>query len=185
MPGTGSSSTSSTDPGDVADAAANRDWLHAGRVGRPHGLDGSFLVAEPNAALLRASKTVRLGDADRKIVRFAGHDTRLILRIEGCADREAADALRGQTLQVSRTSAPKLDEDEWWAEDLEGLSVLDGERKVGTVSRLLALPSCEVLEVTRDAGGDPLLVPLVSDAVRRVDIERGQIDIDLQFLGEE
>ena len=185
MPGTASSSTSSTDSVEVADAAANRDWLHAGRVGRPHGLDGSFLVAEPNAALLRASKTVRLGDTDRTIVRLAGHDTRLILRIEGCSDREAADALRGRTLLIARTSAPELDADEWWAEDLEGLAVLDGERRVGTVSRLLALPSCEVLEVLRDGGGDPLLIPLVSDAVRQVDLERGHVDVDLEFLGEE
>jgi len=48
----------------------------------------------------------------------------------------------------------------------------------------LTLPSCEVLEVERAQGGDPLLVPLVSDAVRLVDVERREIDIDLAFLGE-
>ena len=53
------------------------------------------------------------------------------------------------------------------------------------VTRLLALPSCEVLEVARAAGGDALLVPLVSDAVRGVDLERRVIDVDLHFLGEE
>lgn len=168
----------------MAGAAADREWLQAGRVGRPHGLDGSFLVAQPNAALLRAADTVRVADADRVIERLAGHDARLILRVEGCSDRDAADALRGQTLLVSRENAPKLEEDEWWAEDLEGLAVHDGDRRVGVVTRLLALPSCEVLEVQREGGGDPLLVPLISDAVRMVDLERQQIDIDLQFLGE-
>ena len=39
------------------------------------------------------------------------------------------------------------------------------------------LPSCEVLEV-----GD-LLIPLVSDAVRDVDVAGGRIDVDLEFLG--
>jgi 16S rRNA processing protein RimM len=169
----------------VADAAADRDWLHAGRVGRPHGLDGSFLVAEPNASLLRASKKVKIGDAECAIARLAGHDQRLILRLEGCADREGAEALRGKSLLVARGSAPQLGEDEWWAEDLEGLAVRDGDREVGIVSRLLALPSCEVLEVKRADGGEPLLVPLVSDAVRQVDVEQGHVDIDLQFLGEE
>lgn len=141
-------------------------------------------MAQPNAALLRAADTVRVADADRVIERLAGHDARLILRVAGCSDRDAADALRGQTLLVSREHAPKLEEDEWWAEDLEGLAVHDGDRRVGTVTRLLALPSCEVLEVQREGGGDPLLVPLISDAVRMVDLERQQIDIDLQFLGE-
>jgi 16S rRNA processing protein RimM len=169
----------------VADAAADRAWLHAGRVGRPHGLDGSFLVAEPNAVLLRATEKVKLADGERAIERIAGHDTRLILRLAGCDDREAAEALRGQTLLVARGKAPELEQDEWWAEDLEGLTVADGERVVGTVRRLLGLPSCEVLEVERSAGGDPLLVPLVSDAVRTVDLDAQRIDIDLQFLGEE
>lgn len=169
----------------MADAAAEREWLHAGRVGRPHGLDGSFLVTEPNAVLLRASGTVLVSGVERAIARLAGHDRRLILRLEGCADRDAAEALRGQALLVARADAPELEPDEWWAEDLEGLIVRDGTRTVGTVRRLLALPSCEVLEVERDEGGQPLLVPLVSDAVRVVDLERRLIDVDLEFLGEE
>jgi 16S rRNA processing protein RimM len=159
--------------------------LYAGRVGRPHGLDGSFLVAEPNAQLLRAADTVKLADGEFTIDRLAGHDTRLILRLEGCGDREAVESLRGQTLFVARGLAPALEADEWWAEDLEGLAVVDGERNVGTVLRLLALPSCELLEVQRREGGEPLLVPLVSDAVRTVDLTLKRIDVDLQFLGEE
>lgn len=169
----------------MADAAAEREWLHAGRVGRPHGLDGSFLVAEANPALLRVTDTVMVSDRERAIERLAGHDARLILRLEGCADRDAAEALRGQALLVARAHAPELDKDEWWAEDLEGLSVYDGDREVGSVTRLLALPSCEVLEVARGEGGEPLLVPLISDAVRAVDLERGRVDVDLGFLGEE
>ena len=47
----------------------------------------------------------------------------------------------------------------------------DGGRAVGTVRRLLALPSCEVLEVERADGGGDLLVPLVTDAVRAVDLD--------------
>ena len=62
----------------------------------------------------------------------------------------------------------------------------DGDEEVGVVSRLLELPSCEVLEVARrdDPDRPALLVPLIADAVRDVDVERGVIDIDLRFLGE-
>jgi ribosomal 30S subunit maturation factor RimM len=42
-----------------------------------------------------------------------------------------------------------------------------------------------VLEVARGDGEADLLVPLVSDAVRDVDVERRQIDVDLRFLGED
>jgi 16S rRNA processing protein RimM len=107
------------------------------------------------------------------------------VRLNGHADRDAAEALRGQQLMVPRAAAPELEDEEWWAEDLEGCSVHDAGRPVGTVTRLLALPSCEVLEV--DRGGDApvaLLVPLIRDAVRSVDVERREIDVDLAFLGE-
>jgi 16S rRNA processing protein RimM len=165
-------------------ARPQAEWLAAGRVGRPHGLDGSFHVTAPRAALLVLGTTVRVGDAELEIVRRAGTDQRPILRLAGHAGREAAEALRGVDLLVRRIDAPPLDEDEWYAEDLEGCRVVDGPAEVGTVSGLLVLPSCEALEVTRAGGGD-LLVPLVRDAVRSVDIEEGVIDVDLAFLGEQ
>ena len=59
-----------------------------------------------------------------------------------------------------------------------------GIAKSGVVVRLLALPSCEVLEVGRSDDGPDLLVPLVRDAVRDVDLDRRVIDVDLRFLGE-
>jgi 16S rRNA processing protein RimM len=164
--------------------AETEHWLRAGVVGRPHGLDGSFHVVDPVASLLEMGTEVRLNDVRREIVRVAGHDARPIVRLEGCDDRTAAEALRGQELFVARTHAPDLEEDEWWATDLEGCAVRDGDREVGVVARLLALPSCEVLEVTRAGGAPDLLVPLVRDAVRDVDLDERVIDVDLQFLGE-
>jgi 16S rRNA processing protein RimM len=153
-------------------------------VGSPHGLDGSFHVTRPRAELLSLGTTVFVDGSERLIARRAGTDRRLILRLEGCEDRDAATQLRGRELLVPRERAPQLEPEEWWAEDLEGCSVQDGQRAVGTVQRLLALPSCEVLEVARVDGGPALLVPLVRDAVRSVDIDRREIDIDLRFLGE-
>lgn len=159
-------------------------WLRAGRIGGPHGLDGSFHVKQAVPGLLSLGAEVLVHERPRRIVRRAGHDAGVILRLEGCEDRAAAAALRDAELLVSRTLAPPLPADEWWAEDLEGCTVLDGEVAVGTVARLLALPSCEVLEVDRGGGGAALLVPLIADAVRSVDVAAQRIDVDLAFLGE-
>ena len=158
-------------------------WLHAGRVGRPHGLDGSFHVTRPNVQLLESAGRVLVDGRELEITRRAGTASRLILRLEDHDDRAAAELLRGKDLLVQRAQAPELGPDEWWAEDLIGCSVRDGDRAVGTVMRLVELPSCEVLEVERPGRGE-LLVPLVSDAVREVDLERRTIDVDLRFLGE-
>lgn len=160
------------------------DWLPAGRVGRPHGLDGSFHVTRPRAVLLPLGGTVRVGELQTTITRRAGTDERPIVRVEGVASREAIEALRGAELRCPRAQAPALGEDEFWAEDFEGCRVVDGDREVGTVRRLVGLPSCEVLEVDRAGGAGELLVPLVRDAVRSVDLEAGLIDVDLAFLGE-
>ena len=159
------------------------EWLLAGRVGRPHGLDGSFHVTRPNAQLLQAADSVVVDDRELEITRRAGTDRRVILRLQGHDDLAAVEALRGKDLLVPRTVAPELGPDEWWAEDLAGCTVHDGDREVGTVRRMFELPSCEVLEVERSGGGD-LLVPLVTDAVREVDLDRRTIDVDLRFLGE-
>jgi 16S rRNA processing protein RimM len=159
------------------------DWLLAGRVGRPHGLDGSFHVTQPNSQLLQAAATVVVDDRELDITRRAGTDRRVILRLRDHEDRAAAEALRGKDLLVPRLVAPELGPDEWWAEDLAGCAVHDGDRDVGRVRRMFELPSCEVLEVERAEGGD-LLVPLVTDAVREVDLDRRTIDVDLRFLGE-
>lgn len=160
-------------------------WLRAGRVGRPHGLDGSFYVREPTPLLLELGMEVMVGGRERRIVRRAGDDRRPIVRLEGCEEPQAVEALRGEHLMVRRSEAPELEVDEWWEEDLVGCRVHDAGREVGTVRRLLGLPSVDVLEVARGDGGPDLLVPLVGDAVRTVDVNQGTIDVDLRFLGAE
>jgi 16S rRNA processing protein RimM len=130
---------------------------------------------------LPAGAAVTVAGAVREIVRRSGTDQRPILRLDGCETRESAEALRGEALLVARDSLPALGEDEWWPEELEGCRVRDGDRTIGVVTGVRALPSCEVLEVAREDGGE-LLVPLVRDAVRAVDVERRDIDVDMAFL---
>ena len=70
------------------------------------------------------------------------------------------------------------DDHEYWASDLVGCTVFDGAREVGVVSRMVALPSCEALEVGE------ALIPMVRDAIRSIDVERRRIDVDMEFVGE-
>jgi 16S rRNA processing protein RimM len=157
--------------------------VEIGRVGRPHGLDGSFYVAVPEDEALTVGRRVEVAGAAAEIERRAGTAAKPIVRVSGCASRDAAEALRGTPLLVERSELPALAEGEFWADDLVGCAVSDGDIPVGTVSRLIGLPSCEVIEVRRDAG-EPLLVPLVSDAVRSIDLASRRVDVDLVFLGE-
>jgi 16S rRNA processing protein RimM len=156
------------------------DHLSAGRVGRPHGLDGSFHVTRPRTPLLALGGSVRVGGAVREIVRRAGTPERPILRLDGIDDRPGAESVRGEELLVDRADAPQLPAGEYWAEDLEGCAVVtpDG-RELGHVQQMRALPSCEVLEVGE------LLVPMVADAVLEISLAQRRIVVDPAFLGVE
>jgi 16S rRNA processing protein RimM len=153
-------------------------FLEAGRVGRAHGLDGSFHVTGPRPRLLTVGTPTDLGE----IVRRAGTDEKPVVRLAGCDTREAAEALHGRPLQVALEHAPALEPGEWWAHELEGLAVTDGSKAVGTVRRMVELPSVEVLEVERTDGSE-LLVPMVGDAIRSLDVAERRVDVDLGFLG--
>jgi 16S rRNA processing protein RimM len=136
----------------------------AGRVGKPHGLDGSFYV-DGASHLLPVGTRVTVGDLTLEVGRRAGTDERPLVRLSGVEDPRA---LRGELLLVDA----ELGEDEWLADDLLRCSV-PGH---GRVVRILDGPSCSVLELE-----DGLLVPFISDAIRSV--EGGEIVIDEGFLG--
>jgi 16S rRNA processing protein RimM len=136
----------------------------AGRVGKPHGRDGSFYV-EGAAHALQPGTTVVLHDRPHTIERRSGTEARPLIRLAGVDD---AGAFRGEVLLVDE----QLGSQEWLASDLLGCSV-PGH---GRVVRVLDGPSCSVLELS-----DGLLVPFVSDAIRSV--RRGSIEVDEEFLG--
>jgi 16S rRNA processing protein RimM len=147
--------------------------VSAGRVGRAHGRDGSFYVSHADHAL-PVGTHLRIAGVDREVVRRAGTDDRPIIRLDGVDDREAAVALQGKVLLIDEGESP-LDEDEYLVSDLVGCEVPG----VGYVERVLDAPSCALLEV----GHDGILIPLISDAVKQVDLERRVIEVDREFLG--
>ena len=144
----------------------------AGRVGRPHGLDGSFKVNQPGEAIEEGT-VVTVAGVERLVERAGGTARHPLVRLEGIGDRDSAAALGGELLQVAAVEAP-LAEGEWLAGDLLGCRV----EGLGAVQRVLPGPSCDVLEL--DGG---VLVPLISDAVTSVDVDRRVIEVNRAFLG--
>jgi 16S rRNA processing protein RimM len=139
--------------------------VSAGRVGKPHGRDGSFYV-EGAAHPLPSGTEVFLGERRHPVARRSGTDQRPLIRLAGVDD---PGAVRGESLLVE----VELGEGEWLAADLVGRSV-PGR---GRVVRVLDAPSCSVLELS-----DGSLIPFVSDAIRS--IEGGEIHVDEHFLGQ-
>jgi 16S rRNA processing protein RimM len=141
----------------------------AGRVGKAHGRDGSFYVVHADHPLAEGT-TVLLASRTHMVERRAGTDDRPLIRLSGMADRDAVTPLRGDLLLVDE----ELAEGEWLAGDLVGCDVSG----LGRVSRVLAGPSCDLLELE-----DGALVPLVSDAIVSIDPDARRIEVRLAFLG--
>jgi 16S rRNA processing protein RimM len=137
----------------------------AGRVGKPHGLDGSFYVDAPRHALPEGG-TLTVAGRSHVIARRAGTDERPLIRLAGVED---PGPLRGELLLVE----DELAEDEWLASDLVGLTVPG----MGTVSSVIDSPSCSLLELT-----DGTLIPFIADAVSAIDLEAREIRVNRDFL---
>jgi 16S rRNA processing protein RimM len=138
--------------------------------------------------VLEPTERLNLLDAGREVVvdgrRFVvewrrGTAKRPLVKLEEADGRE----LRGEAITVPRSALGALGEDEFLVDDLLGAEVFDGSDRLGRVRDVLLLPAADVLEVERE-GGDPLLVPLVGDAVRSIDVEARRIDVDRGFLHE-
>jgi len=138
-----------------------------GRVGRPHGLTGAFVVEQPSDDPARfAPGAVLYADGERAEVleskRAGGR--RLVIRLDRRVER-------GTALEVDRASLPEPDRDEYYVFQLVGLAVVEeGGRELGTVKDVANYPANDVLEL--ESG---LVLPLIEDCVREIDLEGGRI----------
>jgi 16S rRNA processing protein RimM len=142
------------------------DRILVGRVGRPHGIGGAFVVENPSDDPDRFAVGAMLFAAGEEAVveeskRSGG---RRVIRL----DRPAA---RGAALEVERSSLPEPAEDHYYIADLLGLGVEREDGKaLGNVAAVQDAPANAVLEL--DTG---VLLPLVDACVLEVDVAARRI----------
>ena len=146
-----------------------------GRVGRPHGLDGAFVVerASDDERRWEVGATVLVDGAPATIElsRRVGGGRRAIR-----LDRRVE---RGAELAVHVSELPPPEPDSYYAFQLVGLAVVDEEgRDLGGVVEVHPGVANDNLELA-----DGTLVPLIDDAVRTVDLATGRIVVVRGFLG--
>jgi 16S rRNA processing protein RimM len=161
--------------------------LVVGRVVKAHGITGELVVDvrtdDPDirfapGAILRGR--AKGGTEHRFVVDSARpHGGRLLVRLEGVADRDGADALRGTLFLVDSSDLPDIDDpDEFYDHQLEGLRVVttDG-RLVGNVAEVLHTAAGELLSVTSETGTE-VLIPFVGAIVTSVSLADQTVEID-------
>jgi 16S rRNA processing protein RimM len=143
-----------------------------GVVGKPHGLDGSFVVdgASEDPERFEPGATVLVDGNPAQVVGRKQAGGRLVIRL----DRPVA---RGRELQIPRSELPRPEPDSYYVFQLVGLAVEEeGGRALGTVEDVTPGIANDVLEL--DSG---LALPLVGACVREVDLERRRILVAAGF----
>jgi len=160
--------------------------LVVGRVVKAHGITGEVVVDvrtddpesrfAPGTSLRARAK----GGAERPLTVAAArqHGGRLLVRLDGVADRDSADALRGALFLVDSADLPPIeDPDEFYDHQLEGLRVrTTAGVEVGTVAEVLHTAAGELLSVRTEDG--EVLVPFVGAIVASVSLADQVIEID-------
>jgi 16S rRNA processing protein RimM len=144
-----------------------------GRVGKPHGLDGSFVVEQASEEPLRfePGAVLRAGGEEVRVEERKRPGGRLVIRL----DRPVP---RGTRLEIPRSRLPEPESGEYYVFQLVGLEVVEeGGRRLGVVMDVAPGPANDALEL--DSG---LLLPLVEACVREVDLDGGRILVAQGFV---
>lgn len=160
-------------------AAGKRVALAA--VAGAHGVTGELRLKlfGAGAESLARHATVFIGGREVRLERVKAAGKGAIARIDGIADRSAAEALRGALIEVDRSVLPPLEEGEYYHADLLGLACVDGQgRPLGTVVAVENFGAGDLLEVERDDGRRSL-IPF-RDGI--ADLVGGKVRCDPTFL---
>jgi 16S rRNA processing protein RimM len=142
--------------------------ITVGRVGRPHGRDGSFFVenASEDEERFAVGASLRAGGEPATVVESKRSAGRVVLRLDRPVER-------GSALEVSRAELSPPEEGSYFAFDLVGLEVEEeGGRSLGRVAQVAPGVANDVLEL--DSG---VFLPMVEACVREVDLERRRIKV--------
>ena len=151
-------------------------------VGAPHGVRGEVrlnVFAEDPAVLSKLGPFRTEGGREITIRSIRAQGGRLIARLDGIEDRDAAAALTGATLTLDRAQLPPIGEDEtFYHADLIGLAAMlvDGSC-LGRVTAVQDFGAGDLLEITLAEGGE-VWVPFTRAVVPEVDVAAGRLTVD-------
>ncbi len=150
-------------------------------VAGAHGIKGELRLKlfSDSVESLSSYPKLFVGGAERRLISIRDGGKTAVARFEGIADRSAAEALRGQLVEVDRDALPPLEEGEYYHADLIGLPCVDRDGQgLGTIVAVENFGAGDLLEVELE-GGRKSLVPF-RDGI--ADLEDGRIILDPEFL---
>jgi 16S rRNA processing protein RimM len=162
------------------------DAVEVGRVLDAWGIQGGIKVQpfsrDPQALFSSRRWFLRTAEGQRRLLKVTSARDRgdiVVATAQELDDRNAAEALRGAGIFVSRASFPTADADEFYWVDLIGLAVVNRQgESLGTVKDLIDTGAHSVLRVQPQGDGDERLIPFVGAYVDDVSLAERTITVD-------
>ena len=143
-------------------------------VAGAHGVKGELrlkLFADSVESLARHSR-LYVGGREMALRDIKDGGKTAIARFEGISDRTAAEAIRGELVEIDRDRLPPLEEGEYYHSDLIGLPCVDERgRTVGMVVAVENFGAGDVIEIEK-SDGKRFMVPMNPVAVPEFTLER-------------
>lgn len=110
------------------------------------------------------------------------HGADVVVKLAGCDDRDAAAALKGTGVAVSRADFPAAQQGEYYWADLVGLKVENSEGlELGIVTSMLETGANAVMVIRNEGqglAGEERLIPFIAEVVKRVDVAARMIEVE-------
>ena len=159
------------------------DYFRVGVVTNTHGLKGEIKVFPTTEDIRRFDDLPEvLIDTGEGLCPYAVTQVKysknlVIVKLEGVDTIEAAEALKGRDMMVSRENAIPLEPGEFYIADALGLPVFDESGvQIGTLKEVFPTGANDVYVVKR-TGKKDLLLPGIPQCVKKVDVDAGRIDV--------
>ena len=156
--------------------------LAIAKITKPHGVKGEVRVSVllDNPELFCRVKSAYLEERKVRIFpRKAGDQA--IVRIENALTRDDAELLRGKILYVDRAEADSLKENEYFVDDLMGLTLFVGEEKIGVVTEIYkGARTADVIEID----GGKVMFPYLKKLAAKISLTEKTMRVDEKAFGE-
>jgi 16S rRNA processing protein RimM len=172
------------------------EYIQLGKCSKPHGIKGAFafhLFNQEDSALEKGSKVYLLPREGSKLIAEGeefevskiSFGNKVIAFLKEVTDRNKTEDMLPFEIYFKKSDLPEIDEDEFYLDDLVGLSVIDSEtnENVGTVSSFYD-NTAQVILVIR--GDKDIEIPMIDNFVKETNIEEGFIKIVVpEYIGED
>lgn len=163
------------------ESSSSNERVLVGQIGRPHGLAGWVRIRDltDNPNRFRRGQVVWVGERLLEIVGAHREGEELRVKFAGLTDRMAVEQLRYAWLEIETGHRRRLDAEEFWPDQLEGLLVRTEQGElVGRVREVIEGVGQDRLRIELEEDGGLQDLPFVRDLVPRVDLEQGELLIN-------